>query len=175
MSYWLEHKYLNDIKNRTHKYIRDYDLPQAKTNAKLQMQFEDTLFHQYKKTYTVKTSKQFDNLHEIISVEVLTFEERYEHEDMIEIVGLSLNGTKVRYLIKINHSGNNLVFFAYDRLLDKEDYSSYIEFEIFSKPTDILSQWYKCSFKDDKEIVYNSAEQYMMAKKALLFQGNDNI
>ena len=31
------------------------------------------------------------------------------------------------------------------------------------------SQWYKSSFKDDCNIVYNCAEQYMMAHKALLF------
>ena len=43
-------------------------------------------------------------------------------------------------------------------------------FIIFYKDTDILSQWYKCEFKDEKNILYNSAEQYMMAKKALLFE-----
>lgn len=35
------------------------------------------------------------------------------------------------------------------------------------------SQWYKSEFKDDLNIKYNCAEQYMMAQKALLF--NDEI
>ena len=154
--------------------IRNYDLPLAKTNAKLQMQFEDTLFHQYQKTYTVKISKQFDNLYEITSVEVINFKDQHYYEEMIEIVGLSLNDTKARYLLKVNHFDNNLVFFSDDELLRDNEHKEYQEFEIFSKSTDILSQWYKCSFKDNKGFIYNSAEQYMMAKKALLFQGNDN-
>ena len=44
---------------------------------------------------------------------------------------------------------------------------------VFYKATDILSQWYRCSFCDKDGVVYNSAEQYMMAQKALLF--NDDI
>lgn len=33
-----------------------------------------------------------------------------------------------------------------------------------------LSQWYPCHFKDDDGIEYNSAEQYMMYQKAVLFK-----
>jgi hypothetical protein len=49
------------------------------------------------------------------------------------------------------------------------------EYEIFSRPTDILSQWYLCSFKDKKSVQYNSAEQYMMAHKALLFETDNSL
>jgi len=42
----------------------------------------------------------------------------------------------------------------------------------------VFSQWYPCVFSDDDGQIYNSAEQYMMAHKAKLFnktKKNDNI
>ncbi len=48
-------------------------------------------------------------------------------------------------------------------------------YEIFSQDTDILSQWYKCTFKDNSAISYNSTEQYMMAQKSLLFEDKDGL
>lgn len=50
---------------------------------------------------------------------------------------------------------------------------SKIDFIIFLKPTNALSQWYECKFTDNENIIYNSAKQYMMAKKALLFKDNE--
>jgi ribA/ribD-fused uncharacterized protein len=46
-------------------------------------------------------------------------------------------------------------------------------FVFFFKHTEskgFLSQWYPCHFKDDYGVEYNSAEQYMMYQKAILFQ-----
>ena len=37
----------------------------------------------------------------------------------------------------------------------------------------IYSQWYPCQFKDDQEIIYNCAEQYLMYHKALLFNDTE--
>ncbi|MEA3228970.1 MAG: NADAR family protein [Campylobacterota bacterium] len=48
-------------------------------------------------------------------------------------------------------------------------------FEIFSTTKDILSQWHKCSFRDKFDTLYNSTEQYMMAEKALLFEGKNGV
>ena len=45
------------------------------------------------------------------------------------------------------------------------------EFVFFWKSP--LGQWNKIPFKDNENITYNCAEQYMMAKKALLFKDND--
>lgn len=36
-----------------------------------------------------------------------------------------------------------------------------------------FSQWYKSSFRDSRGTLYNCAEQYMMAQKALLFDSPD--
>lgn len=36
----------------------------------------------------------------------------------------------------------------------------------------VFSQWYKCNFQED-DIVYNCAEQYMMAQKAKLFNDEE--
>lgn len=38
-----------------------------------------------------------------------------------------------------------------------------------------LSQWYPCSFKDEEGVLYCSAEQYMMAEKARLFEDHDAL
>jgi ribA/ribD-fused uncharacterized protein len=43
------------------------------------------------------------------------------------------------------------------------------KFVFFWKTEDFLSQWHPASFFDERGIVYNCAEQYMMRKKALRF------
>jgi ribA/ribD-fused uncharacterized protein len=37
----------------------------------------------------------------------------------------------------------------------------------------VFSQWFKCNFIDDNNVVYNCTEQYMMAQKAILFLDKD--
>lgn len=48
----------------------------------------------------------------------------------------------------------------------------YVYFFEQTTPTAYLSQWYKCKFTDAL-YTYSSAEQYMMAQKALLFNDID--
>ena len=47
-----------------------------------------------------------------------------------------------------------------------------MDYILFWKPDQqngVFSQWYSSTFKDDHGMLYNCAEQYMMAQKALLF------
>jgi|APSaa5957512622_1039677.scaffolds.fasta_scaffold44851_3 ribA/ribD-fused uncharacterized protein len=48
----------------------------------------------------------------------------------------------------------------------------HMEYILFWKPTQPFgefSQWYPSVFKDNNEVIYENAEQYMMSQKALLF------
>jgi ribA/ribD-fused uncharacterized protein len=65
----------------------------------------------------------------------------------------------------------NLLNYYYSYYFKRKKSKS--DFIIFSKSTNALSQWYKCKFEDNEGIIYNSAEQYMMAKKALLFKDEE--
>lgn len=60
-------------------------------------------------------------------------------------------------------------------LIEKINNGEAVEFEIFSDVNSSLSQWYDSEFEDENGIRYHSAEQYMMAAKARLFEDSESL
>lgn len=117
-------------------------------------------------------STPFVNLAKINKISFNSKSSSYTNNDSLVLHGESNNGKPLNYFIDIMFYDNPIVSLHSHKFLSELDVQDTIdtyEYVAFAQSSDILSQWYKCEFRDSYGEVYNSCEQYMMAAKALLF------
>lgn len=120
--------------------------------------------------YDIVKSDDLKDLKDIIKIEFYNHSDGYSNKDTIVIH--SKNGN---YFINVALYDSIFIDKYIHKFLPSSGVKNHIEnygAVVFSKPTDIISQWYICSFKDNENVIYNSSEQYMMAQKAKLFHDN---
>ena len=134
--------------------------------------FEATSCNSMSTQYTLKKSKSFETLGTIKKMRFHNKSEAYLDVETLVIEGETKDGESLNYFIDIQLYESPLVItskYVFLTELGVADSIAKHGYIAFSNSTDILSQWYRCEFKDENDNVYNSCEQYMMAKKAKLF------
>lgn len=114
-----------------------------------------------------KKDPLFEDLNTIESIKFYNRCEAYFDGEVIVISGESyyyfIEPQMYDYTVVEKHRYKFLPEYAVEALIQEHG------FVTFSQPTDILSQWYRYLFYDENNTLFSSAEQYMMAQKALLF------
>ena len=134
--------------------------------------FEATSCNSCLREFTLKKSEVFESLAKIKRFHFHTKESIGYDSDSLVLEGITKDGQNFNYFINIQLYENSTVTTSKYRYLSELGVEATIKeygYTTFSKPIDILSQWYSCKFHDENGVVYNSAEQYMMAQKAKLF------
>jgi ribA/ribD-fused uncharacterized protein len=134
--------------------------------------FEATSCNSIKREFILKKSSAFESLAKIKKFHFHTKEEWGFDSDTLVLEGITKDGEELNYFINIVLYDKPQITTSKYKYLSELGVEATIKehgITTFSQPTDMLSQWYTCSFSDEDGVVYNSAEQYMMAKKAKLF------
>jgi len=134
--------------------------------------FEATSCNSCLREFTLKKSEAFESLAKIKKFHFHTKKNWGYDTDSLVLEGVTKDGENLNYFINIVLYSKPTVTISKYRYLTELGVEATIKkygYTTFSKSTDILSQWYICSFYDKDGIVYNSTEQYMMAQKAKLF------
>ena len=134
--------------------------------------FEATPCNSCLREFTLKKSKSFENLAKIKKFHFHTKKSHGYDSDTLVLEGITKKEESLNYFINIQLYTNPIVTTSKYKHLTELGIEASIKkhgYTTFSYPSDILSQWYPCTFCDENGVVYNSAEQYMMAHKAKLF------
>ena len=134
--------------------------------------FEATSCNSILREFTLKRSKAFESLAKIKKFHFHTKQSLGFDMDTLVLDGITKDRESLNYFINIRlYENPNITTRKYQYLTELGVEATLEEhgYTTFAQPTDILSQWYSCSFSDKNRVIYNSAEQYMMAHKAKLF------
>ena len=138
--------------------------------------FEATSCNSCLREFTLKKSEDFESLAKIKKFHFHTKESLGYDTDTLVLEGTTKDGKNLNYFINIQLFDNPIVTTSPYRYLTELGVEATIKkysYTTFSQSTYMLSQWYSCTFYDEKEVEYNSAEQYMMAQKAKLFYDDE--